>query len=147
MSQGQWAKVPEGVAYLGLDATAMRVLIILASKAGQDRTAWIAQQTMANRLGVGRTTIADAIHRLEKHDLLRKCGKVLVNRERGTWVQRYNVAPYLPVVGPGPTSGVEDGGPDVGFEGPDVGLGLPPMSVWGDPMSRSRHDSRHIQFL
>jgi predicted transcriptional regulator len=131
MSPQQWAKVPESAAYMGLDATAWNVLVILASKAGRERTAWITQQTMGDRLGLSRTTISKAIHRLEKLDLVRRAGKVVVDHERGTWVYKYNVAPYLPVVTPVVTSGIEERGPDVNERGPDVTLGLPDVNLGG----------------
>ena len=47
---GQWAKVPEEIAYADLDCTALRVFIIMSAKAGRDRVTWITQRTMAERL-------------------------------------------------------------------------------------------------
>jgi len=127
----QWAKVPESVAYADLDATAMRVLIIMAAKAGRDRVTWITQRTMGERLERDRTTIGRAIRRLEKLNLVRKCGKVVVDYELGTWVQKYKVAPYLPEVRSEVTSGVPDEEPNVRLggtrsasrQGAEVGLG------------------------
>lgn len=113
MSPEQWAKVPEGVAYANLDATAMRVLIILAAKAGRDRVAWITQRTIGERLGLDRTTIGRAIRRLEKLNLVTKCGKVVIDYELGTWVQKYKVAPYLPEVRLGGTRSASRKGTEV----------------------------------
>jgi DNA-binding Lrp family transcriptional regulator len=143
----QWAKVPEEAAYAGLDATAWNVLVILSAKAGRERTAWMSQRTIGERLGLEWTTISRAIRRLEKSDLIRDAGKVVVDREAGTWVRRYKVAPYLPEVHPAShrympfdlpdvrperTAGadiarpdVRLGRPDVRLEGPDVRLELP----------------------
>ena len=139
----QWAKVPESVAYADLDATAMRVLIILAAKAGQDRTAWIAQQTVADRLGVGRTTIGMAIRRLERLDLVRRAGRVVVDPQRGTWVQKYNVAPYLPVVTPRVDIGSQGEAPDVNGETPDVNSVLPDVNRVGPDVADQARLATH----
>lgn len=139
----QWAKVPESVAYADLDATAMRVLIILAAKAGQHRTAWIAQQTVADRLGVGRTTIGMAIGRLQKLDLVRKSGRVVVDKNRGTWVQKYNVAPYLPVVTPRVDIGSQAEAPDVNGEAPDVNSVLPDVNFRGPDVADQARLATH----
>lgn len=137
-AEQQWAKVPESVAYAGLDATALNVLIIMASKAGRDRITWITQRTIGERLGLHRTTIGKAIRRLEKLDFVRKCGRVVVDYDLGTWVQKYKVAPYQPEVRPESASGVDGEepeerlagtrsasrqGPDVNGQGPDVNPG------------------------
>jgi hypothetical protein len=91
----QWAKVPERAAYMNLDATAWNVLVILASKAGRDRVAWITQGTMGERLGLGRRAIGQAIRRLEKAGLVKPAGTVVIDYKLGTWVRKYKVAPYL----------------------------------------------------
>jgi hypothetical protein len=92
-----WAKVPESLADAGLDATAMRVFVILASKAGRSRLAWISQKTIAERLRIDRRTVGHAMRRLEHKGLIRPTGTVVVDPVRGTWVKRYEVAPYLHV--------------------------------------------------
>ena len=143
MSGEQWAKLPESAAYMGLDATAHSVLIIMAAKAGRDRTAWITQQTIAERLDLGRTTIGKAIRRLEKLDLVRKSGRVVVDHERGTWVQKYKVAPYLPEVTRGVTSGVGEDGPDVTLEGPDGTSGLPDVTLVGPDVADQARLATH----
>jgi hypothetical protein len=126
VARRQWAKVPERAAYSDLDATALNVLIILASKAGRDRVAWISQRTVAERLEVHRRTVGHAIRRLERHDLVRQMGTVVVDHERGTWVRKYEVAPYLHDGHVGVPSGLEvkdpmdtKGGPDGHIGGPD----------------------------
>jgi DNA-binding Lrp family transcriptional regulator len=113
MGPQQWAKVPEGVAYAGLDVTAMRVLIIMAAKAGRDRITWITQRTMGERLGLHPTTVGRAIRRLEKLDLVQRCGKVVIDYDLGTWIQKYKVAPYLPEVRLGGTRSASRQGADV----------------------------------
>jgi DNA-binding Lrp family transcriptional regulator len=119
----QWAKVPEWAAYRNLDATAWNVLIILASKAGRDRVAWITQVTIGERLGKTRQSIGKAIRRLEKAGLVKPAGTVVINRELGTWVRKYKVAPYLPEATPRGASG---------------GNGKDPMQLRKDPMQLSR---------
>jgi DNA-binding MarR family transcriptional regulator len=88
----QYGMVPEEAAYVDLDVTAYRVLIIYASKAGKDRVAWIAHREIAERLGLARTTIDAAVKRLERAGLMRKVGRVVINRERGTWTFKYRIA-------------------------------------------------------
>lgn len=127
-TDGQWAKVPEWVAYKGLDASALNVLIVLAAKAGRERIAWISQGTIADRLGLGRSTVSDAIRRLRKVGVIEEAGTVVVDRERGTWVKRYRVvdrSPDQPVAGLEPSSGSQRGIPDDAFTGPDDGFGVP----------------------
>jgi Helix-turn-helix domain len=108
----QWAKVPESVAYAGLDATAMRVLITMSAKAGRDRVTWITQRTMGERLGLHRTTVGKAIRRLEKLGFVKKSGRVVVDYDLGTWVQKYKVAPYQPEERLGSASGFVRTTPD-----------------------------------
>jgi DNA-binding Lrp family transcriptional regulator len=121
----QWAKVPEHAAYAGLDATAWNVLVILAAKAGRDRVAWISQGTIGERLGLGRRAIGQAIRRLEKADLVKPAGTVVVDRERGTWVRKYKVAPYLPEGTPRGASGGNGKDPMALSRVPDGILGAP----------------------
>lgn len=90
-SPGQWAKIPEWVAYKQLNATEWNVLIILAAKAGRDRIAWISQRTIAILLGVRRQTVTDAIRKLKKVGVLEEAGVVVVDRQRGTWVKKYRI--------------------------------------------------------
>jgi hypothetical protein len=124
---GQWAKVPEDAAYVGLDATAHKVLIVLAAKAGPNRTAWISQKTVAARLRVTRQAIGMAMKRLEETDLIRKAGTVVINPKHGTWVRKWQVAPYLPDANLERTSDV----PDANL---DLTSGWDPMQISGDPM-------------
>ena len=137
----QWAKVPESVAYADLDATAMRVLIILAAKAGQDRTAWVAQQTVADRLGVGRTTVGMAIGRLEKP---RPEGRLGCGRSRtrnlGPEVQS---GPYLPVVTPRVDIGSQGEASDVNGEAPDVNAVLPDVNLEGPDVADQARLATH----
>jgi hypothetical protein len=128
----QWAKIPERAAYMKLGETALNVLIILAAKAGRDRVAWISQVTIGQRLGKDRTTIGKAIRRLEKAQLVQPAGTVVVDYKLGTWVRKYKVAPYLPEVRSGFTSGSRErdpmsvsGGTDGNLGGPDVNSGFP----------------------
>ena len=119
MDGQQWAKVPEHAVHAGLDATALNVFIILSAKAGPERIAWISQRTIGERLHLNPTTIGRAIRRLEKADLIRDAGKVVVDHEAGTWVRRYNIAPYLHEVRLERTSGDE---PDMPSDLPEVRL-------------------------
>jgi DNA-binding MarR family transcriptional regulator len=145
-ANGQWARVPEWVAYKDLDATAWNVLVILASKAGPDRVAWISHRTIGDRLGMHPTTAGRAIRRLEKVGVIEEAGKVMVNHEDGTWVKRYRIvdrSPDLPEVRLERTSaqrsdqrevrlerisgqiGADIAPTEVRLEGPEVRLGLP----------------------
>lgn len=150
---GQWAKVPEWVAYKGLDATAWNILIILAAKAGRDRVAWISNRTIADRLTaeglpIHRRGVGKAIHRLVKVGVIEEAGKVVVDRERGTWVKRYRIvdawsdlregtprvpsgqqAPDLPDGPPGGASG----GADTALSGLPDGPGGRPDGPVGTP--------------
>jgi hypothetical protein len=89
-----WAKVPERVVYLGLDATALNVFIILSSKGGRSREAWITQKTMGERLGKHRTTIGRTIKRLEREGLVRDTGNRVPVGDPPIWVKKYEVAPF-----------------------------------------------------
>ena len=123
---GQWAKVPEWVAYKGLDATAWNILIVMAAKAGHDRVAWISNRTIADRLTaegspIRRRGVGKAIHRLVKVGVLEEAGKVVVNHEAGTWVKRYRIVDRSPDQPEGPLT-VPSGQVSDQSEGP---LGVP----------------------
>jgi DNA-binding Lrp family transcriptional regulator len=125
-----WAKVPESAADAGLDATALNVLILLASKAGRDRLAWTTQTRLGGRLGVSRQAIGKAIRRLERCNLIRKAGRY-VYPDSNTWCQRYEVAPYLHVATPEVAAFVGDevtmqpgGGHDATWNGHDATPGV-----------------------
>jgi hypothetical protein len=89
-----WAMVPERVAYLGLDATALDVFIILSSKAGRSREAWITQKTIGERLRKHRTTIGRTIKRLEREGVVRDTGSRVPVGDPPVWVKKYEVAPF-----------------------------------------------------
>jgi len=145
---GQWAKVPEWVAYKDLDASALNVLIILAAKAGRERVAWISHRTIGEGLGMHRTTVGRAVRKLTKVGVIEEAGKVVVDRELGTWVKRYRIvdrSPDLPEVHSGGASGqvvneasdlpeVHLGRTSVGAdiapsEGPEVHPGRPEVHI------------------
>jgi hypothetical protein len=88
---GQCAKVPEWVAYKGLDATALNVRIILAAKAGRDRVAWISHRTIGEELGVHRTTVGRAVRKLTKVGVIEDAGKVVVNLRYQSLFQMLNL--------------------------------------------------------
>jgi hypothetical protein len=116
-----WAKVPERVAYLGLDATALNVFIVLSSRAGRSREAWPSQKTIGDLLGLSPRGIGKAITRLERKGLVRRVGTVA--REKGTWTRKYEVAPYLHVGTPGV--------PSSNGQGDTMGLDADPMEPEG----------------
>jgi hypothetical protein len=132
VSGEQWAKVPEKVAYMGLDATALNVFIILAAKAGRDRIGWMPQATMGERLGKARRTVGDAMKRLRKADLIRPAGIIVVDSTTGRWLRKWQVAPYLhegdvgtPSGGDGKGTMAISGGDDGDIRVPDGGPGTP----------------------
>ena len=152
---GQWAKIPEWVAYKDLDATAWNVwVVLLASKAGHERVAWISNRTIADRLTaegspIRRRGVGKAIHRLVKVGVLEEAGKVVVDREAGTWVKRYRIVdrcpdlPEGPLVGPTGQASDQPEGPSGGAIGCRVRadpmvLEADPMVLWGHPMVLQR---------